>query len=436
MAGKVDIRHALLILLAASFIVNLGFSALGPVFPYLVLALKGALTELPELVTGVIQAHLGAFEFGLLMAAFMLTRAPTAIFSGVLSDIFGRKKTMVLGMALYLIVTAGFLFAEDVWALIAFRGVQGIASAMVWPVAEAYLADATKRWQRGKVISFYTASMLIAELVGPGVGVAVYKGWVAAFGGADYLMALKSPIIFLVVTAFGSLLTFGFLPEIKAGGNPRLQTGFLKIRSVLKSLPREISTSLKTIYFNGVVNGFALGIVETALVVYIIELVAKDPAYLGIFYMLFSAVALPATLFSGYITDRLKRRRPIIILGFIIGRATFFIFPLIRDPMLLLALAIPASMVFGISMPAMRALQADITPQEVRGTVFGLQQFFMNGGVFAGAILGGWLTQILTTQTYKILTHTISGITIPFWIAGTLGAITTILFILYVKEPR
>ena len=331
---------------------------------------------------------------------------------------------MSAGMILYTVVSLGFLLSNDIALFVLLRAVQGAASAMVWPVAEAYLADATKRWQRGKAISFYTASMLFAELVGPGVGVAVYKGWVAAFGGADYLMALKSPIIFLVVMAFGSLLTFGFLPEIKAGGNPRLQTGFLKIRSVLRSLPREISTSLKTIYFNGVVNGFALGIVETALVVYIIELVAKDPAYLGIFYMLFSAVALPATLFSGYITDRLKRRRPIIILGFIIGRAVFFIFPLIRDPILLLALAIPASMVFGISMPAMRALQADITPQEVRGTVFGLQQFFMNGGVFAGAILGGWLTQILATQTYQIAAQQIQGIALPFWIAGTLGAIT------------
>ena len=95
MSGKIGVKRALIILLLASFIVNLGFSALSPVFPYLVLALKGVLKELPELTTGSVQAHLGALEFGFLMAAFMATRAPVAIFSGFLSDLFGRKRTIV-----------------------------------------------------------------------------------------------------------------------------------------------------------------------------------------------------------------------------------------------------------------------------------------------------------------------------------------------------
>ena len=64
-----------------------------------------------------------------------------------------------------------------------------------------------------------------------------------------------------------------------------------------------------------------------------------------------------------------------------------------------------------------------------------IQQPFMNGGVFAGAILGGWLTQILASQTYQIAPQQIQGITLPFWIAGALGILTTILFMLYVEEP-
>jgi len=103
---------------------------------------------------------------------------------------------------------------------------------------------------------------------------------------------------------------------------------------------------------------------------------------------------------------------------------------------LLLLLAIPASMTFGVSVPAMRALQADLTPREVRGSIFGVQQFFMNGGVFIGSLLGGWLTQVVATQTYRIASQEIEGIVLPFWITGILGIITTILFILYVEEPR
>lgn len=430
-------KRALIILLLASFIVNLGFSALGPVFPYLVLALRGVLKELPELTTGSIQAHLGALEFGFLMAAFMITRAPVAIFSGFLSDLFGRKRTIILGMILYLAAAMGFILAQDVTTLIIFRAVQGIASGMVWPVAEAYLADVTRRWQRGKALSAYVSSMLIAELLGPGIGVIIYKGWCALFGTTDYLMALKSPIVFLAFMTMASIATLIFLPKVTGNsGLSNVRAGFREIKLALQSLPKNVSRSLKTMYFNGAVNGLGMGILQTALIVYVIELIVKDPAYIGIYYTLSSAAALPASLFSGYITDKLKRRRPAIILGYIVGRGVFFLIPLIRDPMLLLLLAIPSSMTFGISVPAMRALQADLTPQEIRGSVFGIQQFFMNGGVFMGSILGGWLTQILAEKVYHLMGLSLDGIVLPFWISGFLGILTLILFIIYVEEPR
>jgi len=436
MLRRSDVVRAILVLVAASFIINLGFSALGPLFPYLVLALKGVLRELPELTMGVIEAHQGALEFGLLMAAFMATRAPMSVFSGFLSDIFGRKRAIVAGMMLYLVATIGFIFSRDVTSLIIFRAVQGMGSAMVWPVAEAYLADVTRRWQRGRAISAFMASMLIAELIGPGIGVAIYKVWVAVFSGADYIMAIKSPIIFLAVMVLGSLITTIFLPSIPAGSKPSIKTGFEGIKGVLKTLPRMISRSLKIMYLNGVINGFSMGIIETALIVYVIEFVVKDPTYVGLYYIVSSAAALPATLLSGYMADRIKRRKPIIVLGYVVGRGVFFLMPLIRDPALFLMLAIPSSMTFGISVPAMTALQADIAPREVRGSIFGIQELFMNSGVLVGSILGGWLTQILATQIYRVAVYQIQGIALPFWITGTLGALTTILFALYVKEPE
>ena len=64
-----------------------------PVFPYLVLAIKGVLKELPELSMEV-RAYAGAIEFGALMAVFMAARAPTAFSSGFLSDFLGRRRIM------------------------------------------------------------------------------------------------------------------------------------------------------------------------------------------------------------------------------------------------------------------------------------------------------------------------------------------------------
>ena len=206
-AMSIDKRQYLLavsLLLIASFIINLGFSALSPVFPYLILALKGVLKELPELAKDMIQAHKGAVELGMLTAAFMVTRAPTAGIVGFLSDVLGKKRTILLGMGVYFVSSLGFVLSNDLLLFIVFRGLQGIASAMVWLVAEAYLVDITPRWSRGKTISIYTSSMLVAEILGPSIGVGVYKLYVTFFGSSNIVLALKSPIVFLALSCFFS----------------------------------------------------------------------------------------------------------------------------------------------------------------------------------------------------------------------------------------
>jgi len=199
-------------LLSVSFVIGLGFSALTPVFPYLILALKGLIHSLPELTLGPIRAHEAAIEFSVLTAAFMLARAPTAPVAGALSDMIGRKKTMLTGMILYFVTSLGFLACNDIWLLAVFRGIHSAASGLVWPVAEAYLADVTPRWSRGKVLSAYVAAQGIAEIAGPAIGVGIYRLYVKLFGAIDLIATLKSPIAFLALTSVISLAILVFLP--------------------------------------------------------------------------------------------------------------------------------------------------------------------------------------------------------------------------------
>lgn len=86
---------------------------------------------------------------------------------------------------------------------------------MVWPVAEAYLADISPQWRRGKVISAYTATMSIGEIVGPGIGVAIYKFYIGYFENPDIIFAFKSPMVFLAVMSLASLFTLLLIPEVR-----------------------------------------------------------------------------------------------------------------------------------------------------------------------------------------------------------------------------
>ncbi|MCD6154595.1 MAG: MFS transporter [Candidatus Verstraetearchaeota archaeon] len=423
------------ILILASFIINLGFSSLSPIFPYLILAVKGVLKQLPELTGGMLQAHVGAVELGLLTAAFMVARAPTAGIIGFISDIFGKKRTIMIGMLLYTASSIGFLLSNQIPLFIVFRAVQGVASGMVWPVAEALLSDVSPRWSRGKLISIYSSSMMIAQVAGPSIGVAFYKLYVSIYGGGDVVTALKAPIILLTVFSAFSAITIIFLPKIEMNVGEVVGGSFRDLLKILRSLPERTARSFKVIYVNGLINGFAMGIIQTAAIVYMIERVAKDPIFIALFSSISSLAALPAALIAGYLSDRWARRKPFILIGYIFGRTAFFLIPLTTSYIPLLILGVMISLVFGFSSPIMRALQADLSPEGVRGSIFGLQQFFFNSGILLGALIGGYLTRICAVENIFIFGLTFTGYIIPFWTAGILGLLTATLFTLYVEEP-
>ncbi len=428
-------KYAITITLLISLVIGIGFSAAMPVFPYLVLALKGVLNKLPELTQGTIAAHEGAVEFGALMAAFMIFRAPIAAFSGTLSDLLGRKTMIFLGMVLYTVTSLGMLLVDDVLGLIVLRALTGVASGITWPVAEAYLADVTTPQERGRVISLYIMTQNLGDVIGPGIGAAVYKLYVGIFGPEDYLFALKTP--FLVMGVLSLIATFLALLLPKVVSTMReVRKGVKEIAKILGSLPKEVSTSIKAIYVNGVGNGLAMGIMNTALIVYVVERVVKDPAVIGAAFTLMGLVALPTTFISGWLSDRFERRKPFILASYLVSRPVIFVMPFLGDVISLIIALIAFMVAFSVGMPIMRALQSELIGKEVRGTVFGAQQLFFNSGVVMGALAGSYLVSIYAPRVIHLFNLELTGYIIPFWLAGALTVLTTVVFAIYVKEPR
>ncbi len=428
-------RLALIITLLISLVIGIGFSAAMPVFPYLVLALKGILKELPELTQGMISAHEGAVEFGALMAAFMLFRAPIAAFSGTLSDLLGRKTMILAGMILYTLTSLGMFLVDDVLGLIVLRAITGVASGITWPVAEAYLADVTSPQERGRAISLYIMTQNLGDVVGPGIGAAVYKLYVGMFGPEDYLLALKTPFIVMGGLSLIATALAVALPKVVPTAK-EVRSGLREIASIIRSLPRPVATSIKAIYVNGVGNGLAMGIMNTALIVYAVERIVKDPAVIGLAFTVMGLTALPTTFISGWLSDRFERRKPFVLASYVVSRPVIFLMPFLADVTSFILALVAFMMAFSIGMPIMRALQSELIGQEIRGTVFGVQQLFFNAGVVVGAMVGSYLVSIYAPLTIPLLGLELTGYIIPFWTAGVITVLTTVIFALYVKEPE
>ena len=145
-----------------------------------------------------VYAHdLGAsgFYIGMIFGAFSLARTFFLPYFGRLSDRKGRKPLIVPGLAAYTLVSLAFLVSDSVNALIIIRLIQGIASAMLLPVIQAYVGDITPEGREGFVMGLFNMSVFFGLSLGPVLG-----------GVINEHFSLDAAFV-----AMGGLSFFGFL---------------------------------------------------------------------------------------------------------------------------------------------------------------------------------------------------------------------------------
>jgi len=406
----------------------LGFGAFNLLRPYLVLALKGVLTELPEEVAS-ISAGEAVVELGLMMSVFMATRSIMSIIGGWIGDVLGRKKLIIFGLALYVAVGLLYGFVSNVNQLIVLRAFQGFASGLVWPVAEALLADSVSSEFRGRAISLYVMFSNVARIIGPSIGVLAYAFVVHFLGLRDPLNAFRAPAVLISIFSFPALIA-SFVVK-GDGGRSRRELKLSEYFKGFSQLSREAKRSVAVIFINGISNGIAMGILMSVAMVYAIEYIVKDPAVIGGMMTISAIAGLISVYPASWLSDKIGRKI-IVIASMIVSRTSVIVFPFTWDVASLTLVYVMRTAAFSISRPVMQALQADIAPREIRGRVFGLQQAFSNIGMFIGPLIGSYLYYEFRNTTF----FNLPGLVFPFIISGLIGYATLILFALFVSEPR
>jgi len=146
---KMEILFAIMLGL---FLGALDQTIVGPVLPKIATELNGA-----DLYTWVV-------------ASYLLTSTATVPIYGKLSDIYGRKPLLTIGIVLFLVGSALSGLSQSMWELILFRGIQGLGAGALFPIALAVIGDLFTPAERGKYQGLFGAVFGIAFLVGPGLG--------------------------------------------------------------------------------------------------------------------------------------------------------------------------------------------------------------------------------------------------------------------------
>src|SRR5437867_9602313 len=123
-------------------------------------------TSLPRIVT-----DLGGNDlYTWVVTIYLLTSTITVPFYGKLSDIYGRKPMLMIGITLFLVGSALSGLSQTMWQLILFRGIQGLGAGALLPISLAVIGDLFTPAERGRYQGFFGAVFGISFIVGPALG--------------------------------------------------------------------------------------------------------------------------------------------------------------------------------------------------------------------------------------------------------------------------
>jgi DHA1 family multidrug resistance protein-like MFS transporter len=372
---------------------------------------------------------------GAFVAAFLATSAILSSPFGSLSDRIGRKKLIQAGLLadVFLGTATGLI---QWWpSLLIIRALNGVATAAVRPVAEASLVDQVPENRRGEALGFFLTATLIGWFLGPVFGGAI-QYWSETGLGLALEDSYRIPYFVdsgLSVVAMG--LVAWKVQETR--GNVPTRRGIDPKEGNRVKLAGWVLRSIRVLYITTLTNGFAVGFIAPVSVLFLGAMFAAIPFQIGVILSVSGFVGLLCNLLAGKLAD-MWGRKPVIAIGSLSSRLASLGLPFTSNLWHATGVMAFRSLGINVSMPAGRALRADLAPAEIRGKLFGRFSASFYSGMVAGALLGPWLFDTFQSAEFHITWLgglSVRGIGLPFFVSGGMGVIALVLLLIFVKEP-
>ncbi len=331
---------------------------------------------------------------GLVSSASTIPGILVSLPAASLSDIYGRKKFLLVAGFVFASAPFLYLFINIWWQLILVRFYHGFATAIFVPVAEASVAELFPR-KKGERISLFTSATYVGRLAAPLLGASIL---VATNSGILYT---DFHVLYLVVAAAGvtafvmTLLFFTERRHIAEAAEGRSvgvvghmfrgwRTIFLNRGAIIVSL-----VQASQYYAYGAFEFFLTGYLTLSLGYSLLI-----PGFIGTCIILVAVFVRP---YMGHLSDRIGRRAP-IILGCLISAVPLFVIPFVTDFVILIVLAIVYGFGFATVMASTSPLISELVPKELVGTSMGFLDTTMDVGQTIGPIISGFV--LATTLRY------------------------------------
>jgi len=164
-------------------------------------------------------------------------------------------------------------------------------------------------------------------------------------------------------------------------------------------------------------------LVHGLLPVFMTAVLGASMLAVGVVEGVAEATASIVKVFSGVLSDRLRRRKPLVVFGYGLAAASKPLFPLAGSVPLVLVARFMDRVGKGVRGAPRDALIADVTPAEVRGAAYGLRQALDTVGAVLGPLAAIGLMILLASDIRAVL-----------WVAVVPAVVSVVVLVLFVRE--
>jgi DHA1 family multidrug resistance protein-like MFS transporter len=363
-------RRDIIILFFTLVVVMLGFGIVIPILPFYIDSFGASGSDL-----------------GLLMSSFAAMQFIFAPIWGSLSDQYGRKPILIIGVLGNGLSHLLFGLSTQLWMLFASRIMAGILSSATMPTAMAYIGDSTSEEERGGGMGIMNAAIGVGVIFGPGLG-----GWLASD-------SLSLP--FFLAAALSTFALLPILIALPESLPPEKRTDReIGVRGIqFTELWKALSGPTGFLLILAFLLSFGLTSFEGIFGLYALKIYGYGPKTVGTIIVI---IGIIMTIMQGVLTGPLSKRwgeAKIIQVSLIVSAVGFVL--MLQAKTFQGVLLTVNFFIIGNSLlrPAVSSLISK-RASGGQGKVMGWNNSFMSLGRIIGPMLAGFLFDIKTSYPY------------------------------------
>lgn len=339
---------------------------------------------------------------GVIIAAYSFSNSVVTPIAGRLSDKRGRKLFLFAGLFAYSIISLGYVWADSINQLILVRLLQGIAGALTFPIAMAYVGDLSPEGEEGKWMGYASAAFFSGFGIGPFIGGVM----------TEHFNVTTTFYTMGILNLLASLITLAFLPETsrRQASEEAPQPSFKEMSA---------SNMVRGLFSLRLAQALGRGSIFAFLPVFA-SMLGLSISLIGILLTVNILSITLLTPIGGLVADKFNRKT-LSFIGLILFTIFLAAIPLAHNFGQLLVILLIQGISLAISMPASSALSVEEGRKYGMGSTMSVLFLAFAIGMAIGPILSGGIAELWDVNSV-------------FYVIAGISAATTGLFLWFTRE--